>query len=95
MTAAEIIDEARLRQIEGRWKSDVDLKLDRMIAFVEKNETFIDMLIEREASRARLRTAVIEKTLSGLILTAVVGLLSLAWSGLSMNVTAAWQSIKK
>ena len=52
------------------------------------------MLIEREKERAAMRKAVIEKTLAGLIWAGIVGLLSLAWSGLSTELRSAAQAIK-
>lgn len=84
------LTEAEMRRIEARWKSDVDLKLDALIRSEkehrEKYDAFLDMLIKREADRAAMRKAVMEKTLSGLIWMAVVGLLSLAWSGTKTEI---------
>ena len=80
------ISPEELKRIETRWKSDVDVKLDNLVAFAEKYGQFLDMLIERERQRERLRSAIIEKTLSGLILAAVVALFSLAWSGLNADI---------
>ena len=88
------ISPEELKRIETRWKSDVDVKLDNLVAFAEKYGQFLDMLIERERQRERLRSAIIEKTLSGLILAAVVGLLSLAWAGLNMDLRAAYQAVR-
>lgn len=72
----------RIREIEARWKSDVDAKLDRVVRFIEANESFIKMLTERESYRSALRKAVIEKTLAGLVWAAIVGMVSLLWTGL-------------
>ena len=98
MTRAEdIIFEERRKHIDLRWKSDVDLKLDELVAFAKKYETLLQMLIDREAKRERLRAAIIEKTLSALILAAVVGLMSLAWAGLTAdlgNVVKSFRSAK-
>ena len=93
-TVEDMIFEERRKQIDLRWKSDVDLKLDSLVAFSKKYETLLQMLIEREAKRERLRSAIIEKTLSALVLAAVVGLLSLAWSGLTMDLKTALQAIR-
>lgn len=84
----------RLKQIEGRWKSDVDLKLDRLVRFADTYEDLLKMLVTREKQREAFRQAVIEKTLSALILAGVVGLLSLAWSGLSTEIKAALNSVR-
>ena len=74
-----------LKMIEARWKSDVDSKLDKLISDLEarrgKYDTFMNMLMEREAARNAMRKAVIEKTLAGLIWMVVVGFVSLVWSG--------------
>ena len=94
MSAKEIIDEARLRQIEARWKSDMDVKVDSLVAFSKRYEGLLEMLIEREKDRAAMRKAVIEKTLSGLIWAGIVGLLSLAWNGLNSELRVAAQAIK-
>lgn len=56
-----------LRQLEGRWKSDVDLKLDRLVAFADKYDKLLDLLLERETSRAELRKAVLHKTAGALV----------------------------
>lgn len=79
------MSDEEIRRIETRWKSDVDSKLDALIRAEEENRkkysAFLDILIQRETDRAALRKSVIEKTLAGLIWMAVVGLISLAWSG--------------
>ena len=41
-----------IKRIEQRWKSDVDLKLDRMIAFLEKYEPYLESATRREKKRA-------------------------------------------
>ena len=94
MSAKEIIEDERLRQIEARWKSDMDLKVDSLVAFAKKYEGLLEMLIEREKERAAMRKAVIEKTLAGLIWAGIVGLLSLAWNGLHVELRGAAQAIK-
>lgn len=72
----------RIKEIEAKWKSDVDRKLDRVVRFIDANEAFVHMLIEREKYRRAIRKAVIEKTLAGLVWAAIVGLGTLAWTGL-------------
>lgn len=62
----------RLRQIEGRWKSDVDLKLDRLVRFADAYEGYLKLCLERETERKAMRRAIIEKTLIGLVWAAVV-----------------------
>ena len=75
----------RMREIEARWKSDVDFKLDALIADAkahrEKYDAFIDMLIKREQRREKVWDAIIDKGLTMLIIAAVVSLFSLAWTG--------------
>ena len=46
-------------------------------------QEFLDMLIEREKARARIRQAVIEKSLAGLI-----------WAVIAFVGTAAWQWVQ-
>jgi hypothetical protein len=46
----------------------------------EKHLRYLDLVIEREAGRASLRKAVIEKTLAGLALAAVLGVFAISWS---------------
>ena len=79
---ADDLTPERIRQIELRWKSDVDSKLDRVVRFIDKNEALLNMLTEREAYRAAVRKAVIEKTLTALVWAAIVTVVSLTWAGL-------------
>ena len=74
----EMTDE-EIRRIEARWKSDVDLKLDNLIKSFAKYEPMLAILIEREQERAAIRKAVIEKTLAGLIYSALIAVLVGAW----------------
>lgn len=98
MGVDEIIDEERLKRLEARWKSDVDSKLDALIRAEEENRkkygAFLDILIQRETDRAALRKSVIEKTLSGLIWMAVVGLVSLAWSGARSEIGVLMDAVR-
>lgn len=85
---------ADMIRIETAWKSDMDLKVDKLVAFSNKYEALLDMLIEREQARKKIRRAVIEKTLSGLIWFAIVGLFTLAWNGLHEQLIHAVQVTK-
>lgn len=86
--------EEQKKEIELRWKSDVDEKLDKMIAFMDKTESFLDMLILREASRAALHKAIIEKTLSGIAGAAVLALLALLWAGVKTEYSEFINAMK-
>ena len=66
-----------LRRADDRWRVDVDAKLDRLIRFADKYESFIQMLSEREGERKVLRRAVIEKSLGALILS-LIGIIGVA-----------------
>ena len=92
------LSDEKIRRIEAQWKSDVDTKLDKLIATEEarakKYDAFIETLIKRELDRAAMRKAVIEKTLSGLVWMAVIGLLSLAWSGAKQEVFGVVNALK-
>lgn len=78
-----------------RWRGSVDMKLERLSTFADKYEALLDMLIKRETERAEFRKAVMEKTLSGLILAAVVGLMSLAWTGLTGEIRNVINAVRK
>lgn len=53
------------KKVENRWKSDVDLKLDRLVRFADTYEDYLRMCLEREITRKKLRDAFIEKSLIG------------------------------
>ena len=80
----EDLTQERIRAIENRWKSDVDSKLDALVAAEkrrsEKYDAFIDMLIKRELNREKLNSALIEKTLGGAVWGALVFLSYAVWS---------------
>ena len=73
----------RLREIEGRWKSDVDLKLDRLVKFADRYQAYLELCIDREADAKKMRHAVMEKTLIGL-----------AWGGVVFVGVAIWQYVR-
>lgn len=88
----------RLREIEARWKSDVDRKLDRVVRFIDKNEALLIMLTEREIDRKALRKAIIEKSLAGLIYGSVAAVIALIWTGAKaelMTLIDAMRAIRK
>lgn len=72
-----------LRKIEGRWKSDVDKKLDRLVRIADKHEPFIEELIRREKARAQFWEDMARHA-------AKVGIGSLITSG----IYAIWLGIK-
>ena len=80
----------RVRYIEAAWKSDVDLKLDRLIRFADTHEPMMKVIIERELSRKKLRDAVIEKTLAGLVWAGIVFLAMAVWHWLKTNLSSRW-----
>lgn len=84
---SDLIPEDELRRIEASWKSDTDKKLDRLVKFAdnfeERYERLLDLLVERERRRAALWSAVIEKTLAGLV-----------WAGIVAMVLGLWQYVK-
>lgn len=88
----------RIREIETKWKSDVDLKLDALIARSAKYDAFLDMLLEREKNRAALTKALIEKGLGALVWAAVGGLCALVWAGMQAEyreVLEATRTLRK
>lgn len=76
-----------LRRLENNWKSDVDLKLDRLVRFVDKYENFLTMALKREETREKWRNAVIEKTLAGLAWIALIFVLASSWEWVKSHVT--------
>ena len=74
--------EDQLRQIEAKWKSDIERKMDELMGFVSRNEGFLNMLIAREQRRADIQKAIIEKTLTGLIVSGFVAVGALIWTGM-------------
>ena len=84
-----ILSDEEIRRIDATWKSDVEKKIDRMVAFMDKTERFIDVLIEREKSKQTVRRAIIDKSLTALIWGVIVGLSILVASG----VKAEWQQL--
>lgn len=76
------IDDAEIRRIEARWKSDVDLKLDKMLARSEKYDQFLDMLMRRESSREALRQVMIQKGVGATVWAIVLGAATLLWAGI-------------
>lgn len=76
------IDDAEIRRIEARWKSDVDLKLDKMLARSEKYDQFLDMLMRRESSREALRQVMIQKGVGATVWAIVLGACTLLWAGI-------------
>lgn len=91
MTAAQdMIAQAKRQDV--RWKSDVDLKLDRLCRFADEHEDFLKMLNVRERERAALRRAVIEKSLVALIVAGAIWLVALAWTGFTMEMKAFGQN---
>ena len=73
----------RLREIEGRWKSDVDAKLDRLCRFADRYQAYLELCIDNESERKKLRHAVMEKTLIGL-----------AWGGVVFIGLAIWHYVR-
>ena len=76
------VDDAEIRRIEARWKSDVDLKLDKMLARSEKYDQFLDMLMHRESSREALRQVMIQKGVGATVWAIVLGACTLLWAGI-------------
>lgn len=73
------MQDAEFKRIEAQWKSDVDLKLDRLVTFANDYEAYLKLCMERESERKKLRTAVIEKTVIGLAWALVVFLGLSSW----------------
>ena len=46
------MDAEEIRRIDTRWKSDVDVKLDRLVRFVEKYDSYLYAATNRERKSA-------------------------------------------
>ena len=79
-------DNQERREASERWQLEMGLRIDRLVRFADEYEDLLAMLVEREKERRDFRKAVMEKTLGALILTGVLGLLSLVWAGLGMEI---------
>lgn len=90
-----VLSEEEIRRIDATWKSDVEKKIDRMVAFMDKTERFIDVLIDREKSRETVRRAIIDKSLTALIWGVIVGLSVLVVSGVRTEVQQFIENIKQ
>lgn len=77
------LDDDEFHRIEVKWKSDVDLRLDRLCSFVDRYQSYLELCIERESDKKRMRQAVIEKTLIGL-----------AWGGVVFIGVAIWNYLR-
>lgn len=82
---------------DSKWKSDMDLKVselvvkvDRLIRFLDSYEDGLRMVIAQEASRAALRKAVIEKSITALIWASLAGMGVLIWNGVT-TALRAWK----
>lgn len=80
------MSEEEIRKIEARWKSDVDVKLDKLLSFHEEYGPLLLKLAARESRYEALQKAVIEKTLAGLIWMGIAGTAALIWSGIKVEL---------
>ena len=81
--AEDTLSGDELARLEQRWKSDVDLKLDRLVTFADKYERLLDVLFQRELRWAKFQDAVIDKTLGALV-----------WGGIVFIGVAAWHFVQ-
>ena len=51
MSAEELIFEERRKELDARWKSDVDKKLDMLVAFADRYGHYLESLTAREKRR--------------------------------------------
>ncbi len=92
------LTEYEMKQIEARWKSDVDFKLDALLEYNEKNAALLTLLTTREQRRVKVQQAIIDKSLTALIWAGVVGLGTLVWSGVKTewhDTIEAMKSLRK
>lgn len=85
-TPNNCISDDEIKRIDARWKSDVDTKLDKMLARSEKYDQFLDMLMKREESREALRQIFIQKGVGAVVWSVVLGTCTLIWVGITHEV---------
>lgn len=76
------LTQAEIDRINAQWKSDMEKKMDRLVAFVARNEAFLNMLIAREERSAAFRRAVIDHTLKTVIWSGFIAVGALLWAGM-------------
>lgn len=93
--ASDELTPDRIREIETRWKSDVDKKLDELMTFAKRYAAFLDMLVEREQAAAKMRAAIIEKSIVALIWGVVIGFGTLIVTGMRTEAQAFLEAMDK
>ena len=83
--------EEEIKQIEARWKSDIDKKMDRLVEIAERfsifqaaYEEYLKMALDREMNSKKWRQAVMEKSTIGFI-----------WAAIGFLGIAAWEYIQR
>ena len=83
------MDAEEIRRIETRWKSDVDLKLDRLIAFLDKYERYLESATERERRRGEFWERMGEHAAKWGMISLLTGAFYAIWLGCKAIVRAA------
>lgn len=83
------MDADEIRRIEARWKSDVDLKLDRMIAFLVKYEPYLESAVAREKKRAEFWERMAEHAAKWGMVSILTGVFYAIWLGSKAIIRAA------
>lgn len=78
--------EAEFKRHETRWKSDMDRKVDSLVAFAEKYKDYLELCIEREQEKKRLRGVLLEHSLKGLMWGGIVAVGAALWSYAKINL---------
>lgn len=87
--------ELEFKKSELRYRSDMQLKMDKVIVFIDTYAPLLKMLAEREVDRRALRKAIIEKSLAGLVWAGVVGIATLAYAGFKVEIGDVQAWLKK
>lgn len=74
-----------IRRLETRWKSDVDLKLDRLVRFADKYEGYLEALTAREKRREEFYDRLKEHVVKW----GVIGVLAFLVGSVIMSVKSA------
>jgi ribosomal protein S3AE len=93
MIGIEMSDD-EIRRIEARWKSDIEKKVDSLVAFASEYQDFLRILIKREQRRLEFREAVIQKSVIALVMSGIGFVCALVYAGAKTEIVEAMAAIK-
>lgn len=73
-------EEIDRRVLDAQWKTEVDSKLDMLVAFATKYEDYLKLAFDAQMRRKAMRDAIIEKSLVALIIAAIAASATGLWT---------------